>query len=210
VAIAGTTAPMLMQTQDQPCCAGHDGAISAAALPWSTVRVGDARGMAERLYPLESDRQSGLSVPWNLDGRIIHIVLSPDAAETVVTASAAAILAQAYGGHLENAAREVVVAYGVARTVREMNFDRPIDPLGFRLDRIAVRIGDFAGDSSLPEPPSPEGQRDEITVRHKPLPPQFRWPAITIGRDLLGRCPGIAFYRGGEGGMASIGLACRG
>ena len=143
-------------------------------------------------------------------GRVVHLLLAPDAPETVATASAAALIAETNGGHLEHAARDVVVAYGVTRTVRDMTLDRPIAPLGFRLDHVAVRIGDFAGDTSLPEPIATPGADDEITVRHRRLPPQFRWPAITIGRDLLGRCPGIAFHRGGEGAAPSIGLSCTG
>ncbi|HEY0270878.1 MAG TPA: hypothetical protein VGC10_07810 [Sphingomonas sp.] len=210
VTIAGATVPMRIQTQDEPCCDGHDGAISVADLPWSTVRIGEDGGLAERRFPLELDNQSGLSVAWRVNGHVIHVVLAPSAPETVATASAAAILAQAYGGHLEDAVRAVPVAYGVARTVRDMRLDRPFDLLGFRLARVAVRIGDFAGDSSLPAPAMPDARGDEIEVRHKPLPPQFRWAAITIGRDLLGRCPAITFRRAGDDGNPAIGLACAG
>ena len=206
--IGGAAAAVLMQTQDEPCCEGHDGAISAAELPWSTVLIGDAGGPAERRFPLENDERSGLSVPWMIGGGVVHLVLAPDVAETVVTASAAALIAETNGGHLKDAARDVVVAYGVARTMRDMALDRPIDPLGFRLDHLAVRVGDFVGDTSLPDPIAANGADDEIIVRHKRLPPQFRWPAITIGRDVLGRCPGIAFYRGGNGAAPSIGLSC--
>lgn len=210
VVIAGVSAPMLLQTQDQPCCAGRDGAIAVTALPWSTVRIGDDGGRAERRYPLGIDDRSGLSVAWQVGGHTIHIVLDPAAPETVATAAAASLLARTYGGHLENAVRDVAVAYGVSRSVREMRLDTPADPLGFRIDRIAVRIGDFAGDTTLPAPPPEAVRPDDITVRHKPLPPQFGWAAITIGRDLLDRCPGLTFHRIGAGGGPEIALACDG
>jgi hypothetical protein len=211
-AIGGVIAPMLMQTQDAPCCDGHDGAISVEDIPWSTVRIGNGRGTAERRFAMVRDSQSGLSVPWRVGGHVIHIVLAPNVPETVATASAAAILADAYGGRLDNASRQVVVAYGVARTVRDMRFARPIDPLGFALDRIAVRIADYAGDTSLlaAQAPLPAAGAGEIEVRHKPLPPQERWPAITIGRDLLDRCPALAFYRYGADRGPEIGLLCGG
>jgi hypothetical protein len=203
VVISTIGAPMLIQTQDEPCCGGHEGAISATQLPWSVVRIGQAR-TAERLFPAESDLTSGLSIPWLIGRQTIRIVLAPGTPETVATASAAAILADAYGGHLHNEVRRVPVAYGIKRSVRDMSFDRPIDPLGLTLDRVAVRIGDYAGDTSLPEPPETPVGKDEIVVKHKRLPPQFRWAAITIGDDVLRRCSQISVYRD----QGRIGLAC--
>jgi hypothetical protein len=130
----------------------------------------------------------------------IHVVLSPGLAETVATASAAAILAKAYGGHFEGQARQATLVFGVTREVRDMALDRPASLIGFPLARIAVRLADFEGSSKLPQDKAGEG----ILVRHAPQVPQHGWAAITVGRDLLGRCPRISVYRD----EAMIGLAC--
>jgi hypothetical protein len=103
--------------------------------------------------------------------------------------------------------RSLPVIYGVERPVRDMAFGSPVPLLSFTLSRIAVRVADFAGDTRLvsdidaaADHPDP----DAITVKHRPMPPQQRWPAILIGRDLLGRCPAITLYREG-----AVGLSCR-
>ena len=200
IAIAGVVQPMRITVHDGPCCAGHDGAIGAADLPWSVVHLGRDGAWPEQRFPAESDDQSGLNLPWRVGSGTIHVVLSPDLAETVATASAAAILAKAYGGHFEGQARQATLAFGVAREVRDMVLDRPAPLLGFRLERIAVRLADFEGSGKLPQDKAGEG----ILVRHAPQAPQHGWAAITVGRDLLGRCPRISVYRD----EAMIGLAC--
>jgi hypothetical protein len=200
VAVAGATKPMRIDAHQGPCCAGHDGAIGAADLPWSVVRIGQGGRSPEQRWPAESDEQSGLNIPWRVGTGTIHIILAPDLPETVATASAAAMLAKAYGGRFEGQARQAALAFGVSREVRDMALDQPASLLGFRLERIAVRLADFEGSGRLPQ----DKAQAEITVRHAPPPPQHGWPAITIGRDLLGRCPVISVYRD-EG---SIGLVC--
>ncbi len=205
VTIAGITMPTTLQTQDAQCCGGRDGAIGVSDLPWSIIRIGVAGAEPEQRFPFTTTEQSGLSIPWRVGRETIHIVVAPEASETIATASAAAILARAFGARLGDEAHEVPVAYGITRPVRNMTLGRPAMLLGFRLDHIGVRIGDYAGDTDLPQPdlssvPSP----DEIVVRHKPAPPQFRWAAITIGRDLLDRCSQISVYRRTE----QIGLVC--
>ncbi len=200
VAIGGVVTPMRLDVPDAPCCAGHDGAIGAVDLPWSVVRIGQGGTRPERRWPAETDDQSGLSIPWAVGRDTIHILLAPDAPETVATASAAAILARAYGGRFEGQARDARLAFGVSREVRDMVFERPADPLGFHLPRIAVRLADFEGEHRLPQEKAGEG----ILVRHAPPPAQHGWPAITIGRDWLGRCPVISVYR--DEGL--IGLVC--
>jgi hypothetical protein len=200
VAVAGVARPMRVTVHEGPCCAGHDGAIGAADLPWSVVRIGRGGTSPEQRFPAASDDQSGLNIPWRVGNGIIHVVLSPDLPETVATASAAAMLAKAYGGHFEGTARQASLAFGVTREVRDMALDRPAPVLGFRLERIAVRLADFEGSGKLPQDKAGEG----ILVRHAPQAPQHGWAAITIGRDLLGRCPLISVYRD----EALIGLVC--
>lgn len=199
VAIGGVTRSVRMQAQDGPCCAGRDGAIGAADLPWPVVRIGQSGPAPEQRYKAEIDTQSGLSIPWKVGGTIIHVVLAPDTPETVATASAASALAKAYGGQFVGQGRDAVLAFGVTRTVRDMALARPAMLLGGPLDRIAVRLADFGGGGRLPEEPGGEG----IVVRRK-VPSQHGWPAITVGRDRLGRCPTITVYRD----AGAIGLAC--
>lgn len=200
IAIAGVVQPMRVTVHDGPCCGGHDGAIGAADLPWSVVHLGRESARPEQRFPAESDDQSGLNMPWRVGSGTIHVVLSPDLAETVATASAAAILVQTYGGHFEGQARQATLAFGVAREVRDLALDRPASLLGFPLGRIAVRLADFEGSGKLPQDKAGEG----ILVRHAPQAPQHSWAAITVGRDLLGRCARISVYRD----EAMIGLAC--
>lgn len=200
VEIAGATTPMAIAVHEGPCCRGHDGAIGAADLPWSVVRIGTGGRTPEQRFPAESDDRSGLNIPWRVGRSTLHVVLAPDAPETLATASAAAILAKAYGGHFEGQGRQAVVAFGITRTVRDMVLGRPAPLLGFELKRVAVRLADFEGQGRLPQ----EQHKDGILVRHAPPAAQHGWPAITIGRDLLGRCPVISVYRD-EG---AIGLVC--
>jgi len=201
VAIAGVTAPRAMSVHDGPCCRGHEGAIGAAELPWSVVRFGQGDGAGEQRFPAENDEESGLSIPWKVGKSTIHIVLAPDAPETLVTASGSAILAGTYGAHFEGQARQAVIAFGVTRLVRDMVLSRAALPLGLRLDHVAVRLADFEGSGKLPQ-----GKADgDILVRHAPPAPQHGWPALILGRDLLGRCPVISVYRD-EG---AIGLLCK-
>ncbi|WP_019834317.1 hypothetical protein [Sphingomonas sp. PR090111-T3T-6A] len=201
VSIAGITTPRALSVHDGPCCRGHDGAIGAAELPWSVVRFGQEGGAGEQRFPAENDAQSGLSVPWRVGRSTVHIVLAPDAPETLATASAAAVLAGTYGGHFEGQARQAVIAFGVNRQVRDMVLSRAAMPLGLRLDRVAVRLADFEGSGKLPQEKADGG----ILVRHAPPAPQHGWPALILGRDLLGRCPVISVYRD-EG---AIGLVCK-
>lgn len=205
VTVAGIAAPMALQTQYAPCCGAHEGAIGVTELPWSIVRIGNAGQEGERRYPTTDTAESGLSIPWRVGRDTIHVVLSLDAPETVATASAAAILSKTYGGRLGNEVRQVPVAYGISRTVRDMALGQPTALIGFPLTHIAVRIGDYAGDTVLPQPDLPKAEStSEIVVSHRP-PPQFRWAAITVGRDLLDRCAQISVYRD----KRQIGLVCR-
>jgi hypothetical protein len=199
VAIAGVDRTVRLQTRDAPCCAGQDGEIGVMDLPWSVVRIGQGPAGAETRYPAEVDAQSGLSLPWKVRGTVIHVILAPDQAETVATAAAAAVLAKAYGGQFAGPGRELALAYGVPRAVRDIAFARPPVLLGASLDRIAVRLGDFGGGAALPEEPAGEG----IVVRRK-VRAQQGWPAITVGRDRLARCPVITVHRD----AGTIGLAC--
>ncbi len=201
VAVAGVATPRALSVHDGPCCRGHEGAIGAAELPWSVVRFGEGSGAGEQRYPAENDDESGLSIPWRVGKSTVHIVLAPDAPETLATASAAAIIAGTYGGHFEGQARQAVIAFGVNRQVRDMVLSRAATPLGLRLDRVAVRLADFEGTGKLPQERAGGG----ILVRHAPPAPQHGWPALTIGRDLLGRCPVISVYRD----EAAIGLVCK-
>jgi hypothetical protein len=199
VVIRGVSRSMRMQAEDGPCCAGRDGTIGAADLPWSVVRIGEGGQAPEQRFPASVDVQSGLSIPWKVGGTVIHVVLAPDTPETVATASAASALAKAYGGQFTGQGRDVVLAFGVTRKVRDMALAKPATLLGRPLDRIAVRLADFGGGAKLPEEPGGEG----ITVRRK-VAAQRRWPAITVGQDRLGHCPAITLYRD----AGAIGLVC--
>jgi hypothetical protein len=205
VALGGVVTPTKLTTHDRPCCAGHDGELGPLHMPWSIVRIG-AGGGVEKRWPAAFDEQSGLHIPWRTPAGTIRLILSPRAGETIATASAAAILAKAYGAHFTGEGRSAPIAFGISRQVRDMVLDSPAPLLGFTIQRIAVRYADFAGGRTLPRDAPDEG----IIVRHRGPASQHDWPAIAIGRDLLDRCPAIAVYRAGADGGPEIGLSCSG
>jgi hypothetical protein len=197
----GATMPLTVSTHDLPCCDGHDGSVSPMLLPWSVVRLGTVpAGLVERRWPVKTGDVAGPFVPMETGAGRIQVLINPRATTTVATAAAGAMLAETYGAHFEGEARDMPIALGVMRPVRDLVFDRPVPVLGFSVRRLAVRYADFAGNSTLPQ-----DQGDEIVVRKRGPRPQYGWPAVIVGADLLDACPAIATYRAGP----ELGLACR-
>ncbi|WP_156677784.1 hypothetical protein [Sphingomonas profundi] len=173
------------------CCAGVDGAISPALLPYALVRLVRAADPARPAlsFAMERDGDFGLQARQRVGREAVRVKLSLVRNETLATASAGAILAAAHGGRFAGGTQAVPVMFGIARPARPIAFDRPPVLAGFRFDWLLVRTADFGGRRQLPQE---AGGTDDIVVRRR-VPRQIDWPAIVIGRDRLDRCGEIAF-----------------
>lgn len=109
--------------------------------------------------------------------------------ETVATASAGALLAQAHGGQLRETA-PTIAAFGVARPTAMLAFPHPVSIAGFRFDELRVRTADFAGNAAFPADPAASG---DIVIRKK-IEQQRGWPVVLIGGDRLDRCSEAVFH----------------
>jgi hypothetical protein len=173
------------------CCAGVDGAIGPAALPYALVRFvreGGTGGEA-RTFAMSMDASYGLHTREALGRETLRLGFSLTRGETLATAAAGAILAQAQGGRFEGGYAPVSIAFGIERPARVIVLLRSVTLAGFRFDRIRTRTADYGGRRALPREAVEGG---EIVVSRR-MPAQREWPAITIGRDRLDRCAEIAF-----------------
>jgi hypothetical protein len=174
-----------------PCCDGADGTIGAAALPYGLVRFvrsGGGTGGAPRTFPLAMDASHGLYLRQPLGRETLRLGFSLARGETMATAAAGAILAQAQGGRFEGGYAPVPIAFGVERPARTIAFARPVTLAGFRFDRVRTRTADYAGRRVLPREPAESG--DIIVSRRQAA--QREWPGVVIGRDRIDRCGEIA------------------
>ncbi|TVV75631.1 hypothetical protein [Sphingomonas solaris] len=191
--LAGKAVPVALWSYGD-CCAGVDGSIDAALLPFAEIRferAGRGGGTGDsRSYALLRDEDHGMGVRETVTGRAVLVQFALDRPETLATAAAGAIVAAAHGGRFEGDYAPVLVAWGVSRPSRVIAFARPAHLAGFRFDRLRTRTGDFAGRDQLPSDPR---QPDEIVVRRR-HPPQHGWAAVSIGRDRLDRCDGLLFH----------------
>lgn len=172
------------------CCRGVDGAVSPALLPYAVirfVRAGAAAG-STLSFTITRDSDYGLQSPQPAGRETVLVKFSLTRGETLATASAGAILAQAQGGRFTGGTTPAEVAFGIERPTRTITFDRAITLAGFRFAAIRTRTADFGGRRQLPQEANAP---DEIVVRRR-VRRQQDWPAIVIGRDRLDRCSEIS------------------
>lgn len=174
--------------------ADADGVIGPWLLPHDTVRF-------VRRPAAASDRETVLPLRWS-SGRgmlgqlvvgddAVDLVITPMAATSIATAAAAATLAGPYGGQLKGAARDVPVAHGVARPVRDVVFATPVDAAGVRLPRVAARVFDWSGKTQIPDA---DLGPDEAVVAGR-AGAQREWAKLAIGNDHLAKCAEIGWTR---------------
>jgi len=186
----GRTVPIAVSDHGRPCCDGVDGAVPPGLLPFRTIRWHRAEApepTATLPLPLRFRPETGYEADTDVAG--VRVRFDPFRPDTLATAAAGARLSQAWGGRWAGPPASSVVAYGVARPVRPIAFDRPGRLAGFPVPRLLVRLADFAGRGALPSDPSTPG---EIVVSHR-VDPQRAWPAVTLGDDTLRRCRDIGF-----------------
>jgi hypothetical protein len=188
--IDGRELPSQVSEHGRDCCTGTDGAIGPNLLPFATVRWrrdGAPAPTDSRTLPLTDNPMFGLSAPAGIDQLRLRFALTQP--ESVGTAAAGAILAQAYSGHWRGESGRVTLAFGISRPARTIAFTRAPQIAGFGFEHLLLRISDFAGDERLPTDPIDPA---DIVVTHH-LDHQRAWPAITLGMDRLGRCAEIAY-----------------
>lgn len=188
--VDGRVVPAEVSQHGRDCCAGVDGVIGPDQLPYATVHWLNKSApatTASQMLPLEASDTTGLSAASDAGTTRLRFALG--APETIGTAAAGAELARLWGGRWSGDERRVALVFGITRPARPMAFARPGLVAGFRLDRLLVRLSDFAGDEKLPADPARAG---ELVVSHR-LEKQVAWPAVTIGTDHLSRCAEIIY-----------------
>jgi hypothetical protein len=179
---------------DPDSIADADGVIGPWLLPHDSVRI-------VRRPVAASDRETVLPLRWNsgrgMLGRMavgddeVDIVITPVAATSIATAAAAAILAGSNGGQLKGPARDVPVAHGVVRPVRDVVFAKPVDAAGVRLPRVAARVFDWSGKTQIPDA---DLGPDEAVVAGR-AGAQSEWAKLALGNDHLANCAEIGWTR---------------
>jgi len=182
--------PAEVSQHGRDCCQNVDGVIGPDLLPFATVRWRNAAATdptASRTLPLDADENEGLSAVTEV-GRV-RVRFALGMSETIGTAAAGAALARLWGGHWGGPEQRVTLVFGVKRPARPMIFTHPGTVAGFPIDRLLVRLSDFAGDAKLP---ADRAQAGEVVVAHH-LERQHAWPAVTLGSDRLSRCAEIVY-----------------
>lgn len=188
--VGGRLLPSQVAEHGRDCCQDADGVIGPDLLPFATVRWRNASApppTASLVLPLEVSDETGLSAESEMGNVRLRFAL--DAPVTIATAAAGARLARLRYGRWDGEERRVALVFGISRPARPMRFARPFRVAGFPLDKMLVRLSDFAGDEKLPTDPKRPG---EIEIAHH-LARQQAWPAVTLGMDLLSRCAEIVY-----------------
>jgi hypothetical protein len=186
----GRTVPVQLADHRRECCAGVDGAVPPGLLPYRSVswRRADApEPTAALVLPLRFRDETGYEGDSGVAG--VSVRFDPFRPDSLATAAAGARLSRAWGGRWDGPPGSRMVAFGVARPVRPLAFDRPGSIAGFPIAGLPVRLADFAGHGRLPADPTTP---DEIVVSRR-VDPQHAWPAVTLGDDRLRRCREIRF-----------------
>jgi hypothetical protein len=192
--IADRPLAMTLASGDRDHVTGADGLINPALLPHDEVRlVRRAATPADRSHvlPARFDRNRGLISETPVGKHRIDIIFTPVAGETIATAAAAAFLVESQGGRYAGPPRDALVAHGVARPVRDIALDRPFAVAGLRVARIAARLFDWSGKTSLPAEARPD---DEIVATAR-FDGQRQWAKLAIGADHLDACASLVWQR---------------
>ncbi len=172
------------------CCAGVDGAISPALLPYAEIRFHRAGPLGiTRTFTMQRSADYGLSADQPIGPNTVRVQFSLARAESLATAAAGSIIAAAHGGRFDGGYAPTPIAFGISRPARLIAFATPVTLAGFRFDSLRTRTADFGGKHRLPRDPAEPG---EILVERK-VKPQAAWPAVILGRDRLDRCTDIRF-----------------
>ena len=194
VGYEGRQLPCVLAWSERDPVAGADGLINPGLLPHDKVRfVRRARTASDAvtLIPMRWDESRGLLGTLTVGPGAIDVVIAPGAAETLATAATASILARGFDGQLRGPARDTLVSHGVSRPVRDVVFAQAVDIAGVRLARVAARVFDWSGNTSIPDADLLPG---EAIVAGR-AGAQREWAKLAIGNDHLGACAEIVWQR---------------
>ena len=170
---------------------GADGLINPRLLPHDEVRLARRAatvGDVTTHFPMRWEDSRGLLGTLAAD---VDVVITPVSPETLATAAAASILAARHGGQLRGPARDALISHGISRPVRDTVFARPVDVAGVRLARVAARVFDWSGKTSIPDADLLPG---EAVVAGR-AGAQRQWAKLAIGNDHLAACAEIVWRR---------------
>jgi hypothetical protein len=120
---------------------------------------------------------------------------------TLVTAAAAADLANSNGGHFMGEKRKESVVYDVQRPVRTMDIARPFGIGPIQLSRVTAWVGEYGDISRVPDD---QDDPNEIVVTAKGSKIKS-FHAIVIGRNDMAHCSSITYDKPGR----QIRMVCR-
>lgn len=129
---------------------GADGEIGPGALPYGIVRfnIRPAKAGEQQLsFPLENVTGKHVGTKLRLGDEELAIIFSFSRAETLVTASAGAALADLYGGQFSGEPHDMLIRYGISRPVRALQLTQQPMLGTLPIKDIHVRVTDN-GDAS--------------------------------------------------------------
>lgn len=176
--------------------------INPASLPDPVVtyRLGEPReGETIIVLPLVQSDIGGYFTHLTLGEEQVPAFFTFARRETMATAAAGALLADAFYGRLIGDSRRLHIEFGIERPVRPLDFATPAMLGDLPLANVVVRTQDTGSIAEIPD-----GERDpnEIVVagsKDKPL------KRLWVGTDTLDLCSSLIFDRE----TAQIRLSCR-
>jgi len=176
---------------------GVDGVVGPGGLPEPVVRfiLRPARD-GETVVALPMIEQAGLMSGWGerfgmivVAGMPMRVRFDPHAARSLVTAAGGVRIAAEHGGKLGGKTVQVLIAFGIKRSVRAMHLAVPLIVGPLAVSDVGVRTRDSGNATGIKDA---DADPDEIlvTAKGKHDPSSDR---LTIGADLLARCSSIEF-----------------
>ena len=197
--IAGTELRERVAWFDRPAVHGADGVISPDLLPYDNIVLqlaAEQAGERDFEFALSFNKSAGLFLQLRIGEQTIGVDFSTFRPRSLATAAAGAVIAAAQGGVWTGDASEEVINFGIARPVRPMHLERPLDLSGLALSDIVVRTADNRGNFALPTDAAADP--GEIVVTGQTRSRQRAMHSLTIGLDRLGTCSSATYRKAGR------------
>lgn len=175
--------------------------INPAALPDSIITYrlrAPAAGERVITLPLLQHDRAGFYTELTFGEDRVPTFFSFARGETMATAAAGAVLANAFAGEMAGPAREIAIEFGISRPVRAMRFAATPMLGGLPLASVVVRTQDTGSTAAIPDD---ERDPNEIVVTGGKRKPLYR---LWVGTDSLSACSSLTFDRAAE----EIRLSC--
>lgn len=168
-----------------------EGRVGPMVLPYDVVSYRlrpSLAGEREITLPMEMAMLPNLSTRQAVNGVEIRFVFAFDRPQTMLTASAGALLAESNRGRMVGDAYPMLLEMGIMRPVRAMEFDQPVMLGTLPLRNLVVRTQDTGSTAAIPDK---SRDPDEIVVtggKNKKAGRQ-----VIIGTDSLRHCSMLTF-----------------